>query len=385
MITPNPDSAHLRTDITWMDRRVDLSEVLSINARNELDVWSADTFNQHLDERYVIGKVARHEDDVVGYMIYVLHKDHIDVLKIEVDPDHGGRGIMEQMIENLAHQLSPARRREIVFHILEADIEMLDIMARCGARESCVQAGSLRAGGRAYVMRYPVRYDGLGTPVTVGDAPGPTSESDLEGSADYRSPAGVTRARLRSEADRPSARSLPEGLSGARRKVTELTNVEWDVVKPDRQTGQFVIVDTASDLEGVDPSDIYLRTVSKLADPAAACDALHAFCRISTKRTYAGSPDKAAQVVIPSRWLLRLVHRQPVSETAPTPSSLQTRRSVCPVRAGTQAKDRPPREGRRDRQTRAIDPPGMPPSEPVRVGPTRPVSQPVGDRERAGG
>jgi ribosomal protein S18 acetylase RimI-like enzyme len=311
MITPNPGSAYLRAKVTWMDRRVDLAQVLSINAHNELDVWSLDTFDQHLNERYVIGKVARHEDDVVGYMIYRLHKDHIDVLKIEADPDYRGRGIMEQLIEHLAHQLSPTRRKEIVFHIPEDDIETLDIMEKCGLGESGIQSGYFRGGGNAYEMRYHVQKGGFGSPLTKRESPWQASECDFEGATDPRPSAGAARARHRP--DGPSARALPDGLSNARRRLTELTHAEWDVVKPHRRAGQFVTVDTASDLEGVDPSDIYFRTVSKLVDPAAACDALHAFCRIPTKRTHADRSDKPAQIVIPSTWLLRLARRRPDS------------------------------------------------------------------------
>ena len=65
MTTHDPNSADLHTNVTWMDRRDPLPALLSINARNRLDVWSADDFHRHLDGRHVIGKIAAHDGEPV--------------------------------------------------------------------------------------------------------------------------------------------------------------------------------------------------------------------------------------------------------------------------------------------------------------------------------
>ena len=284
MTTHDPNSADLHTDVTWMDRRDHLPAILSINARNGRDVWSADDFHRHLDGRNVIGKIAAHDGVLLGYMIYALHIDHIDVLKIEADPDHRGRGILEQMIGHLARQLSPDRRREVVFHISEEDADTRDILERCGATKTRIEPGYFKDGGQACEMRYHVRERRLLVPSP--ESPCPSGEPARPGATALR-----------------SARALPDGLRDARRALTEITGVEWDVVKPHRRAVRFVTVGTASDLEGVDRSDLGLRTVSKIADPAAACAAIRAFLGLPAGRTQAAGVGKAARVVIPVSWL----------------------------------------------------------------------------------
>ena len=66
--------------------------------------------------------VAEHEDRVVGFMIYELHKTRIHVLNFAVAGDYRRRGVGSQMIAKLIAKLSPQRRSRIVLEVRETNL-----------------------------------------------------------------------------------------------------------------------------------------------------------------------------------------------------------------------------------------------------------------------
>ena len=73
----------VRVHIRWMIRR-DMPEVLAIEVESFEFPWLEDDFIRCLRQRNCIGMVAEHEDRVVGFMIYELHKTRIHVLNFAV-------------------------------------------------------------------------------------------------------------------------------------------------------------------------------------------------------------------------------------------------------------------------------------------------------------
>ena len=106
--------------IRWMLKR-DMARVLEIDSAYGCELT---------EERYVsflrrinsIGMVAEYRDKVVGFMVYELHKDRLDVLRLAVDSELQGCGIGSALIEKLISKLSIDRRSEIVFHVRESNI-----------------------------------------------------------------------------------------------------------------------------------------------------------------------------------------------------------------------------------------------------------------------
>ncbi len=90
----------LQVHIRWMIRR-DMPEVLAIENESFEFPWCEDDFIRCLQQRNCIGMVAEHEDRVVGFMIYELHKTELQVLNLAVSG-----AVMPNLLENLI-----ARRR----------------------------------------------------------------------------------------------------------------------------------------------------------------------------------------------------------------------------------------------------------------------------------
>ena len=95
----------LRVHIRWMIRR-DMAEVLEIENEGFEFPWSEDDFIRCLRQRNCIGMVAEHEDRVVGFMIYELHKTRLHLLNFAVGKDFRRRGVGAQMLAKLIAKLS---------------------------------------------------------------------------------------------------------------------------------------------------------------------------------------------------------------------------------------------------------------------------------------
>lgn len=107
--------------IRWMIRR-DMPEVLEIEDSVFEFPWSEDDFIRCLQQRNCIGMVAEHDDRVLAFMIYELHKTRLHVLNLAVDPRVQRRDVGTQMIAKLITKLSRQRRTLIACEVRETNL-----------------------------------------------------------------------------------------------------------------------------------------------------------------------------------------------------------------------------------------------------------------------
>ena len=144
----------IRVHIRWMIRR-DMPEVLHIETDSFEFPWTDEDFVRCLRQRNCIGMVAEHEDRVVGFMIYELHKTRIHVLNFAVAPGYRRRGVGTQMVAKLVAKLSSQRRNRIVLEVRETNLA-----AQLFFRENQFRAVSVLKGfyedtpEDAYLMQY---------------------------------------------------------------------------------------------------------------------------------------------------------------------------------------------------------------------------------------
>ena len=113
-----------RVHIRWMIRR-DTPAVLNIEAASFENPWSEDELIRTLRHREVIGMVAELADEVVGVMIYELHKNRLHLIKFAVAPQARRQGIGSTMIEKLVSKLSHDRRNRIMLEVSESNLAAL--------------------------------------------------------------------------------------------------------------------------------------------------------------------------------------------------------------------------------------------------------------------
>lgn len=111
----------VRVHIRWMIRR-DMPEILAIEQESFEFPWSEDDFIRCLRQRNCIGMVAEHDDRVVGFMIYELTKNRIQVLNFATSDEYRRRGVGTQMIAKLIGKLSSQRRTRITLEVRETNL-----------------------------------------------------------------------------------------------------------------------------------------------------------------------------------------------------------------------------------------------------------------------
>ena len=111
----------LRVHIRWMIRR-DMTEVLQIEQDSFDYSWTEEDFLRCLRQRNCIGMVAEHGENVVGFMIYELHKSKLHILNFAVCPAYRRTAIGGQMISKLVGKLSSHRRTKITLAVRESNL-----------------------------------------------------------------------------------------------------------------------------------------------------------------------------------------------------------------------------------------------------------------------
>lgn len=124
-----PIGVHIR----WMIRR-DMREVLGIEDASFEFPWLEDDFIRCLRQRNCIGMVAEHDNEVVGFMIYELHKNRLEILNFAVNPEMRGHDIGRQMATKLQGKLSQQRRNQIRTMVRETNVDALNFFKACGFR-----------------------------------------------------------------------------------------------------------------------------------------------------------------------------------------------------------------------------------------------------------
>jgi [ribosomal protein S18]-alanine N-acetyltransferase len=150
------DRVSLDVQVRWLIRR-DMPEVLTIeNASSEFP-WSEEDFLTTLRQRNCIGMVAEHDHDIVGFMIYELHKGRLGLLNMAVASHVCRCGIGRQMIERLKDKLSQQRRTEIQAEVRERNLPAQLFFRKQGFHVSSVLREHYDDTEEdAYLMRYRV-------------------------------------------------------------------------------------------------------------------------------------------------------------------------------------------------------------------------------------
>ncbi len=137
---PCAAAPQLPVHIRWMIRR-DMPEVLAIEEQSFEFPWSEDDFVRCLRQRNCIGMVAEHNERVIGFMIYELHKTRLHILNFAVDQQLRRRRVGSQMVKKLSGKLSPQRRSRIMLEIRETNLPAQLFFRALGFRAVSVLRG----------------------------------------------------------------------------------------------------------------------------------------------------------------------------------------------------------------------------------------------------
>lgn len=111
----------INANIRWM-KLLDMGDVLQIEARSFEFPWHDDDFAHCLRCRSTIGMVAELNGRCLGFMIYELLPDRLDILNFAVEPMFRRQGVGRRFIETLISKLEAGKRSRITCLIREANL-----------------------------------------------------------------------------------------------------------------------------------------------------------------------------------------------------------------------------------------------------------------------
>ena len=140
--------------IRWMIRS-DFDEVMAIEKSSFRCPWSEDEFISRLRPRNCIARLAEDEESrVVGYIVYELHKNHIEITNLAVCPTARGQGVGTAMFNKIRGDIG-SRRHRITIRISEENLEGQLFFKSMGMQATCVLRDYFDSPpADAYLMEY---------------------------------------------------------------------------------------------------------------------------------------------------------------------------------------------------------------------------------------
>jgi len=111
----------LEVQIRWLIRR-DMADVLRIEQSCFDQAWTEEEFLCCLRQRNCIGMVAEADHEILGFMIYELHKAKLRILNFAVSSSAQRQGVGTCMVQRLIDKLSQQRRKEILLDVRETNL-----------------------------------------------------------------------------------------------------------------------------------------------------------------------------------------------------------------------------------------------------------------------
>ncbi len=138
----------------WMIRR-DYRDIGPVEAEMPEHLrWTEEDYLRALRERSTIGFVAEHDDRPIGWVIYELNPDFLEVVRIVVAPEFRRRGVATQMVTRLKGKLSPERRTMLWVRVREDDLPLQLFMRRQGFLATEIHRHWYDDGATSYLMEY---------------------------------------------------------------------------------------------------------------------------------------------------------------------------------------------------------------------------------------
>lgn len=145
----------LPASVEWMTPR-DMPQVLEIERTSFERSWEERHFDYALRHRNCAGMAAKHKDRVVGFMVYELYRDRIDLLRIAVHPKWRRYGVGRRLVGELVQKLVKRKKTRICIPVRERNLAAQNALRAMGFRGTGVLRGhyACDTGEDAFAMEY---------------------------------------------------------------------------------------------------------------------------------------------------------------------------------------------------------------------------------------
>lgn len=145
--------------IRWVEKS-DLPEMLRIESESFEHPWTTDDFMSCFVDRRAVSMVAEHDREIVGFMVFRLHKSWMELVNLVVAPEFRRRSVGSQMMLNLIDKVVRTKREEIGLEIRERNLDGQLFFQHHGFRAFGVKRAAYEQTGEdAYLMRFTLPAD----------------------------------------------------------------------------------------------------------------------------------------------------------------------------------------------------------------------------------
>lgn len=124
--------------LSWMSRQY-VREVMNIEKSSCELFWEEQDLVKCLRTRNCIGLVATRCEQVMGYMVYELHKTEVSLLNLVVHPKFRRQGIGTLFLNKLKAKLTPERRQRVSYEVRESNLDGHLFLKANGFRATGIQ------------------------------------------------------------------------------------------------------------------------------------------------------------------------------------------------------------------------------------------------------
>lgn len=100
----------------------DLPEILSLEETCFEFPWSEQDFIYYLNSNAASSLVVESDDEVIGYVVYSVDGDKMEILNLAVDPNFRRRGVGSEILAILREKSELTNRNKIVGHVREMNL-----------------------------------------------------------------------------------------------------------------------------------------------------------------------------------------------------------------------------------------------------------------------
>lgn len=160
-ITPPVSMIHTTAPaplVRWLVRR-DLDDVLRIERESFSHAWNAQDFREAMKCTSIIGMVAdlqtKHSHTIVGYMLYEVRKQSLELINLAVDAKHRRTGAGRAMLSKLRDKMRSHHRPRMFTRVRESNVGAHLFFKAAGWTATKVLRGYFDDSGEdAYLFRF---------------------------------------------------------------------------------------------------------------------------------------------------------------------------------------------------------------------------------------
>lgn len=132
----------------------DLRDVLEIERAQFPNPWTKEHFQDYLCQRDCIGMVAEYSNEILGFVVYLLGSDHLEIINLAVDPAFEREGVDSSILDHIKGKVGLSSRTAIQIRSCDTNLDQHLFLKRQDFYAVEVERDYYAKGMDAYLFRW---------------------------------------------------------------------------------------------------------------------------------------------------------------------------------------------------------------------------------------